>query len=82
MDYILTNHARKRCIQRQIQLDWIRQALDHPGRVETDALDDNLVHVLYPVPDRAFRVLRVIYNETTEPDSVVTVYFDDKVKDL
>lgn len=34
------------------------------------------------VPERGFRVLRVVYNETTEPHRVVTAYFDDTVTDL
>ena len=39
------------------------------------------MHVLYPVPERAFRVLRVIYNEKVDPVAIVTAYFDDEVKD-
>ena len=45
-------------------------------------LSASLVHVLYPVPERAFRVLRVIYNETVDPVAIVTAYFDDEAKDL
>lgn len=75
MDYRLTDHARKRCLKRGIQLDWIQRALDHPERIESDAEDVSLVHVLYPVPERAFRMLRVIYNETRDPVFIVTAYF-------
>lgn len=82
MDFILTDHADKRCLKRRIQVDWIRQALQHPARIESDAEDDSLVHVLYPVPERAFRILRVIYNETVDPVTIVTAYFDDEVTDL
>jgi hypothetical protein len=82
MDFVLTDHARKRCLRRGIALDWIRQALACPARTENDSEDASLAHVLYPVPERAFRVLRVIYNERREPVSVVTAYFDDEVKDL
>ena len=82
MDFTLTDHARKRCLKRKIQLDWIREALEHPARIENDAEDDSLVHVLYPVRERAFRVLRVIYNETVDPVSIVTAYFDDEGKSL
>ncbi|WP_296701213.1 DUF4258 domain-containing protein [Thiocapsa sp. UBA6158] len=77
MDYALTDHARKRCIRRGIRADWIRQALEQHQHVESDAVDETLVHVLYPVPERGFRILRVIYNETLEPVTVVTAYFDD-----
>ncbi len=82
MDYVLTDHARKRCIRRKIPVEWIGRALDHPARIEDDAEDESLVHVLYPVPERAFRVLRTIYNEKVDPVSIVTAYFDDEVKDL
>ena len=82
MDFVLTDHARKRCIRRRIQLEWIATALDRPARIENDAEDDSLMHVLYAVPERAFRVLRIIYNETVDPVAIVTAYFDDEVKDL
>jgi hypothetical protein len=39
---------------------------------------DSLVRVLQPVPERGFRILRVIYSETVDPVSIVTAYFDDK----
>ena len=82
MDYVLTDHARKRCLRRKIQDTWIVQALVHPARIEHDQDDETLVHVLYPVPERAFRVLRVIYNETLDPVAIVTAYFADEVHDL
>jgi hypothetical protein len=82
MDYVLTDHAKKRCIRRRIEIAWIAQALGHPARVESDAEDETLVHALYPVPERSFRVLRVIYNESVDPVAIVTAYFDDEVKDL
>ena len=34
------------------------------------------------IPEKGFRVLRVIYNETVDPVTVVTVYFDDEASDL
>jgi hypothetical protein len=82
MDCILANHAKKRCIQRKIHstgfgTSWI---IPHES-TSTDVEDDSLLHVLYPVPERSFRVLRVIDNETTEPVPVVTAYFDDEVND-
>ena len=39
------------------------------------------IPTLYPVPERAFRVLRVIYNKTLDPVAIVTAYFDDDVID-
>jgi hypothetical protein len=82
MDYVLTEHAKKRCVRRKLQVEWIARALAHPARIESDAEDATLVHALYPVPERSFRVLRVIYNESVDPVAIVTAYFDDEVKDL
>jgi len=79
VDYTLTEHARKRCIKRKIPINWIQNALNHPMRVEHDPDDSSLVHALWPAPEKGFRVLRVIYNETTDPAAVVTAYFESEV---
>ena len=82
MEYILTEHAAKRCQRRRINLDWIKAALMHPARTENDFEDPTLVHAILAIPERSFRVLRVIYNETVTPVRIVTVYFDDEASDL
>jgi len=80
MDFILTDHARKRCARRGIKEGWIREALENPATIIQDNQDSDLVHVLWPVPEKGFRVLRVIYNETLHPVAVVTAFFDSKAK--
>ncbi len=82
MKFKLTDHAEKRIQQRKIKPEWIEVALEHPARTENEIEDANLVHALLPIPEKGFQVLRVIYNETTEPVSIVTVYFDERVNDL
>ena len=82
MSFTLSVHARKRLTQRGIDTVWIARAIDNPARTENDELDPNLAHALLSIPERGFRVLRVIYNETTDPIVVVTAYFDEKVNDL
>lgn len=82
MDYILTEHALKRCRRRKVQPKWIEAALAYPARTENDDDDPTLVHALLAIPEKGFRVLRVIYNETVDPITVVTVYFDDEATDL
>ena len=81
MDYVLTDHARKRCKKRRIQDEWILATIEHPARTENDEIDPTVVHALRAIPERGFRVLRVIYKETADPITVVTVYFDDKASD-
>lgn len=82
MDYILTEHAEKRLRRRNIALEWITATLEHPARTENDQDDPDLAHALRPIPERGFRVLRVVYNESVDPVRVVTAYFDDEVTDL
>ncbi len=81
MDYILSDHARKRILKRKIRTEWIEMTLAHPARTENDEVDPTLAHALRPIPEKGFRVLRVIYNETTDPVIIVTAYFDDTVND-
>ena len=80
MDYPLSDHARKRIQKRKIRVEWLEATLTDPVRTESDAVDPTLVHALRPIPERGFRVLRVIYNETRHPP-VVTAYFDSEVND-
>jgi len=82
MNFTLSVHARKRLTQRGIDTAWIVLAIDNPARTESDEFDRNLAHALLSIPERGFRVLRVIYNETVDPVVVVTAYFDEKVNDL
>ena len=80
MEFVLTDHARKRCTRRGIKESWIREALENPAKTEDDANAVDLVHALWPAPEKEFRILRVIYNETVRPVAVVTAFFDPKAK--
>lgn len=83
LPFRLIEHGKKRCLQRKIEFDWIAKTLTYPARIESDKDDPDLItHALLIIPERGFRVLRVIFNETVEPIAVVTAYFDDEVKDL
>jgi hypothetical protein len=62
MNYVLSDHARKHIAKRQITIDWIETALAYPARIEPDQVDHTLLHALLPIPQRGFRILRVIYN--------------------
>ena len=66
-------------MRRKIQPEWIKHALEYPVRIESDSDDGSLVHAIWPVPEKGYRVLRVIYNETVNPVAVVTAYFDNEV---
>ena len=74
--FLLTNHASVVLRERDIPLAWVRRVLTHPHLRLPDEVDPDLLHALAPIAERGDRVLRVIYNGTTVPWRVVTVYFD------
>ena len=82
MDYTLTDHALKRIRRRKIKPEWVAETIEHPATTENDENDPTLVHALRPIAEKGFRVLRVIYNETTDSANIVTCFFDDEIKDL
>jgi len=79
MKFKLTVHAQKRCARRKIKSEWIEVALENFIKTQTDPEDSSLVHVFCPIPEKDFRVLRVIYNETISPVTIVTAYFENEV---
>jgi hypothetical protein len=82
MDYTLSEHAleslRKRPV---IRREWLERVLANPKRTEADRVDPDLEHRLGRIDEFGGRVLRVIVNRTKVPLSVVTVYFDRKMRD-
>ena len=76
MNYRLSDHAKKRLQQRKIKLEWMEAALANPDRIESDPEDATLIHALLDIPEKGFKRLRVIYNETKDPVTIVTAYFD------
>ncbi|WP_158640296.1 DUF4258 domain-containing protein [Pseudothauera hydrothermalis] len=76
MDFILTDHAKKRLAQRKIRVEWVSAALENPLTTEVDHNDPELMHALLYVPER-FKTLRVIYKDTTKPPYIVTAYFEE-----
>lgn len=78
--YSLTLHAETVIIARKIKLEWIIQVLSSPQKIEPDAKDCQLKHALGRIGEYENRVLRVVYNETTKPWNIITVYFDRNQK--
>lgn len=76
MEFKLSDHAQKRIQQRKIRPEWIKAAIDNPDQLEGDVEDSTLAHALKAIPEKGFKKLRVIYNETAEPVTIVTAYFE------
>lgn len=75
MEFKLSDHAQKRIQQRRIKPEWIKAAIDNPDQLEDDLEDPLLAHALKAISEKGFKKLRVIYNETTDPVTIVTAYF-------
>ena len=76
----LPEHAAVVIRERGIRLTWVQHTIETPAKVESDAADPELRHALATVPEFGDRVLRVIYNHSTRPWRIVSVYFDRSMK--
>lgn len=74
--YVLTEHAQRRIIQRGISLEWIVRVLESPEQEEPDEENSELYKAWGRILESGDRVLCVVYNETTDPWRIVTVYFE------
>ena len=77
MDWVPTAHASEMLKERGILAAWA-SALAAPESVEPDRLDPSLQHALGRIPDHGNRVLRVVFDPSTSPVRLVTVFFDRK----
>lgn len=80
MSYTLTCHAREMCRARGIEQKWIEIALRAPQWIEPDEVDPALEHRFAVIHEFGDRVLRVIVNQTTEPERVITAFFDRRLR--
>lgn len=76
MKYELSNHAAKRMQERKIEERWVEMTLAEPDRDEQDPIDSQARHALKRIAEKDNRVLRVVYNDTTSPKRIISVYFD------
>lgn len=76
MELTLTEHARKRCARRGIKDEWIAAALQSPHETFPDLIDPEVTHVRFKLPERGFRTLRVVFNDTVDPVRIITAFFE------
>lgn len=80
MSYVLSEHAETTIREREIAREWIDDAMNASDLQLPHESDETLRYALKRIPDFGDRVLRVIYNATTEPPVIVTAYFDRTMK--
>lgn len=76
MKFTVTEHARKRCAQRGIDLQMITEAIQNPRETFPDLVDPDATHLRYDVPQRGFRTLRVVVNDSVDPLRIITAFFE------
>jgi hypothetical protein len=74
--FTVTEHARKRCARRGIDLQMISEAIQNPRETFPDLVDPDATHVRYDVPQRGFRTLRVVVNYSVDLLRIITAFFE------
>lgn len=80
MKFELTKHAQKALAEREIPIEWLEKTLTAPELVLPDAADTSVERRYRRIPEFGGRVLRVAVNTAVEPQRVVSVFFDRKMK--
>ncbi len=78
MEWVPTAHALEMLKERGISPAWVSAVLADPASVEPDRLDTSLQHALGRIPDHGNQVLRVVFDPSTAPARLITVFFDRK----
>lgn len=76
----LSDHARSQMQERNIQPSWLTETLSSPDRLLLFADPHGNTHYLKQIADFGGRWLRVIVNPTVNPQRIVTIFFDRRVK--
>ncbi|MCU0527853.1 MAG: DUF4258 domain-containing protein [Elainella sp. Prado103] len=76
----LSTHAHFQMQERNIQPSWLTETLSTPDRLLPLADAYGNTHYLKQIPDFGDRWLREIVNPTVNPQRVVTIFFDRRVK--
>jgi Domain of unknown function (DUF4258) len=80
MKFEMTKHAQKALAEREIPVEWLELTLAAPELVLADPDDATVERRFRRIPEFGGRVLRVAVNTTVEPNRVVSVFFDRKMK--
>ena len=74
----LSAHAKDMLAERNIREEWVWRTITSPDSKET--LADGNTHYTKAIKENENRVLRVVVNANAEPNRVVTVFFDRRLR--
>jgi hypothetical protein len=75
-----TEHAQRALAEREISIEWVERTLETPELIVPDPSDPTVERCFRRIPECGGRALRVAVNRTVEPQRVVSVFFDRKMK--
>jgi hypothetical protein len=81
MDFVLSKHAEVSAEEREILLEWIREALEEPELREADRREAGVELFYARIAAYGNRVLKVVVNVQVDPWRVMSVYFDHSMKE-
>ncbi len=78
--YSLSHHAALRLAERKIESDWVALTIAEPTLIEPHPEDATCQCAYRAIPEAGGRVLKVVYNRTTNPWHIVTIHFDRRMR--
>jgi len=73
---IFSRHADDMLVERNVERDWVFDAIRRPDFVESDPNRPEVKRAFRRIPERENRILRVAYVESADSIRVVTLFFD------
>jgi hypothetical protein len=77
-DKELSSHAKDMLTERNIPEEWVWRTINSPDSKESGA--DGNTHYTKAIEENASRILHVVMNENVEPNRIVTVFFDRRLR--
>ncbi len=78
-EFTYSKHSINMIIEREIKEQWIIDTLDFPDR--TEFIDNNELHYIKRIEEFGNRFLRIVINPYTIPKTIVTLFFDRRIKE-
>ncbi len=73
-----TTHFNNMLEERGISRKWVDVTLGNPDKIEDH--EDGTRHYLKQIPDYGNRWLRIVANVASEPNKMVTAFFDRRLR--
>lgn len=77
-DTVFTSHARAMMVERAIEEEWVWRTIQSPEQQEIR--EDRNTHYLKAIREFDDRILRVVVNRNVQPNRIVTVFFDRRLR--